>query len=61
MKASLAKCSAETHRFSPDMKIRWLPTIGAEVVGGGDIPITGYRRRAEAVAAARVHQSEQDR
>jgi hypothetical protein len=53
--ATPPKVSAEKRRMSPDMKIRWFPTVNGKVVGGLAMPLTGFTRRVEAIEAARVH------
>ena len=50
-----AKCSAASRRFSPDMELRWMPTIDGNVIAGGRIPFSGFETRSEAVAAAELH------
>jgi hypothetical protein len=46
--------SAVSRRFSPDMELRWLPTVNGKVIVGGAIPFSGFDTRAQAVAAAGV-------
>ena len=48
-------CSAVSRRFSPDMKLRWMPTVDGEVVARAPLPFSGFDTRPEAVAAARQY------
>jgi hypothetical protein len=50
-------CSALPRRFSPDMKLRWMPTVDGNVIAGGTLPFSGFDTRREAVAAARRHKN----
>lgn len=47
------KCSAVSRRFSPDMNLRWMPTIAGKIMTGGDLPFGGFGTRADAIAAAK--------
>lgn len=46
------KYSAVSRRFSPDMRLRWMPTIDGQIIAGGTLPFSGFGTRAEAIAAA---------
>ena len=46
--------SALSHRFSPDMKRRWMPTIDGKIISaGGVVPFSGFATRREALAVAK--------
>lgn len=50
--ALLVRCSAVSRRFSPDMKLRWMPTVDGNIVAAPPLPFSGFDTRAEAVEAA---------
>jgi hypothetical protein len=47
-----AGCSAVSRRFSPDMRLRWMPTVGGKIVASGSLPFSGFDTKTEAVEAA---------
>jgi hypothetical protein len=46
------KYEAIPRRFSPDMKLRWLPVVDGKIIVGGKFPFSGFNTRKEAVEAA---------
>jgi hypothetical protein len=52
-------CSAISRRFSPDMKLRWLPTVAGKAIVGGAIPFSGFGTRREALEAAQNYLDQQ--
>jgi hypothetical protein len=62
---TVSHASAASRRFSPDMKLRWLPVIDGKVVVGRAIPFSGFATKAEAINAAKQlntsHQPEGER
>jgi hypothetical protein len=46
------RCSAVKRRFSPDMKLRWMPTIDGTVIADPPLPFSGFDTCAEAAKAA---------
>ena len=45
--------SAVSRRFSPDRKLRWMPTVAGKIIVGGAVPFSGFATRREAMKAAK--------
>lgn len=50
---TVSHAAAVSRRFSPDMKLRWMPVIDGVVIVGGQMPFSGFATKAEAINAAR--------
>ena len=48
-------CSAVSRRFSPDMQLRWMPTVDGQIIASGTLPFSGFDTRAEAIKAAQEY------